>query len=255
MVHKERPGCTIVTYLNNLSSHQGYYTALSRSDTASGTLIFQGFDARKITSGCSGALRQEFHELELLEEIKSITYAGKLPATVCSDTRNNLIQAFCQWKGVQYVPNIVHPAIQWSKQDPLLETHVYDLNETMAVNTTSSTTVMRKKHTISELERKLGPEEQLEIVWEEDMPAKKKRCLAATSELAVAPSMYIVPVGMKWSQNSCAYDSVFIILSVIWCNNKDRWNGYFQETGDKFSILLADQFSKCNKKLISLEKA
>ena len=34
---------------------------------------------------------------------------------------------------------------------------------------------MRKKHTISELERKLGPKEQLEIVWEEDMPAKKKK--------------------------------------------------------------------------------
>jgi PIF1-like helicase len=46
-----------VTYLKNLSSHQAYYTALSRSATASGTLILQGFDARKITGGCSGALR------------------------------------------------------------------------------------------------------------------------------------------------------------------------------------------------------
>ena len=41
-----------VAYLKNLSSHQGYYTALSRSATASGTLILQGFDARKITGGC-----------------------------------------------------------------------------------------------------------------------------------------------------------------------------------------------------------
>jgi hypothetical protein len=83
-----------VAYLNNLSSHQGYYTALSRSVTASGTLILQGFDARKITGGCSGGLRQEFRELEILDEITSITYAGKLPVTVCGDTRNFLIQAF-----------------------------------------------------------------------------------------------------------------------------------------------------------------
>ena len=46
--------------LNNLKSHQSYYTALSRSATAEGTLILQGFDPRAITGGCSGALRQEF---------------------------------------------------------------------------------------------------------------------------------------------------------------------------------------------------
>src|ERR1700679_2380253 len=48
--------------LNNLSNHQAYYTALSRSATACGTLILQGFDPRKISGGCSGALRQEFRE-------------------------------------------------------------------------------------------------------------------------------------------------------------------------------------------------
>jgi hypothetical protein len=54
---------------NNLRSHQSYYTALSRSTTADGTLILQGFDPKVITGGCSGALRQEFRELELLDEI------------------------------------------------------------------------------------------------------------------------------------------------------------------------------------------
>jgi hypothetical protein len=32
-------------------------------------LILQGFDPKVITGGCSGALRQEFRELELLDEI------------------------------------------------------------------------------------------------------------------------------------------------------------------------------------------
>ena len=110
---KTRPYNTVD--LNNLSCDQGYYTALSRSATACGTLILQGFDVRKITGGCSGALRQEFRELELLDEITSMMYTSKLPATVYGDTRNNIIQAFRKWKGLQYVPKLVHPAIRWSK--------------------------------------------------------------------------------------------------------------------------------------------
>ena len=119
-----------VADLNNLSNHQAYYTALSRSATACRTLILQGFDPRKISGGCSGpsgALRQEFRELELLDEIMSLMYTSKLPAAVCGDTRNNLIRAFREWKGLQYVPKIVHPAIRWSKRDPLLESQIYDL--------------------------------------------------------------------------------------------------------------------------------
>ena len=50
-------------HLNYLSNHQAYYMALSRSATASGTLILQGFDARIITGGCSGALRKNFANL------------------------------------------------------------------------------------------------------------------------------------------------------------------------------------------------
>jgi hypothetical protein len=82
-----------VADLNNLSSHQAYYTALSRSATAQGTLILQGFDARKMAGGCSGALRQEFRELELLDEVTKTRYLGKLPQTVAGDTRNTVISS------------------------------------------------------------------------------------------------------------------------------------------------------------------
>jgi hypothetical protein len=75
-----------VSDLNNLRSHQAYYTALSRSATAEGTLILQGFDPKMITGGCSGALRQEFRELELLDEITRLHYTHKLPANVAGCT-------------------------------------------------------------------------------------------------------------------------------------------------------------------------
>ena len=100
---------------NNLRSHQSYYTALSRSATAEGTLILQGFDPKVITGGCSGALRQEFRELELLDEITRLRYLRKLPALVDGDTRNHIIVAFREWKGEHYIPQSVHPSIRWSK--------------------------------------------------------------------------------------------------------------------------------------------
>ena len=49
-----------VVDLHNLRSHQAYYTAISRSSLADGTLILQGFDPSRITGKISGALRQEF---------------------------------------------------------------------------------------------------------------------------------------------------------------------------------------------------
>ena len=115
--------------LNNLRSHQSYYTALSRSATAEGTLILQGFDPKVITGRCSGALRQEFRELELLDEITWLRYSRKLPPTIAGDTRNNLIVAFREWKGEQYVPQNVHPSIRWSKYSSWLESEVLSLDE------------------------------------------------------------------------------------------------------------------------------
>jgi len=85
-----------VADLYNLSSHQTYYTALSHSASATETSIVQGFDARKITGGCSGALWQEFHELEILDSITILMHEEKLPAKVYGGTRNELICTFCQ---------------------------------------------------------------------------------------------------------------------------------------------------------------
>jgi hypothetical protein len=59
--------------LSNCRSHQSYYTSLSRS------VIVQSFPPLLIT--CGGYLREEFHELELLDidEISKLRYEGKLP--------------------------------------------------------------------------------------------------------------------------------------------------------------------------------
>ena len=71
--------------------------------------------------GASGALRQEFWELELLDDIRCLRYIGKLPSCVFGDRRNTLIGSFREWKGKHYVPQGVHKAIRWGKADSFME--------------------------------------------------------------------------------------------------------------------------------------
>jgi hypothetical protein len=105
--------------LSNCKNHQSYYTCLSRSATAAGTIIIQGFDARIITGGASGYLRQEFRELELLDKITKLQYENKLPNYIHETTRNAIIQQFQTWKGISYIPKGVHSAIRWNQSDPM----------------------------------------------------------------------------------------------------------------------------------------
>ncbi|KAF8220101.1 hypothetical protein L208DRAFT_1335754 [Tricholoma matsutake] len=111
-----------VVDLSYSRSHQAYYTALSRSSTTAGTLILTGFYPHKITGGASGALRQDFHELEILDNITRLNFEGKLPVEmVQADRRNSLIAMYRQLKGEDYVPPTVHNTIRWGPSDPFLE--------------------------------------------------------------------------------------------------------------------------------------
>src|SRR5436190_13729802 len=96
-----------------------YYTALSRSASAEGTIIIQEFDSKVISRGCSGYLRQEFREMELLDDITRLKYVGQLPDDISGSLRNDLIFQFRQWKGQHYVPAKTDKPLKWSASDPL----------------------------------------------------------------------------------------------------------------------------------------
>ena len=100
-------------------SQQSHYTYLSRSATASGTLIVQSFSPQFITCGVSGYLRQEFCELGLLDEITKLRYEGKFPDDIQGKFRNSLIRTYQKWKGTDCVPPFTHPAWTWSAKDPM----------------------------------------------------------------------------------------------------------------------------------------
>ena len=109
-----------VAHLNSCFTHMAYYTALSHSASAAGTIIIQGFDPRIITRGCSGYLRQEFQEHELLDDITRLRYENNLPDYINGQLCNSCIRQYQQWKGIEYVPAGTDVPLRWSAQDPLL---------------------------------------------------------------------------------------------------------------------------------------
>jgi Helitron helicase-like domain at N-terminus/PIF1-like helicase len=132
-----------VVDLGHCKNHQSYYTALSRSASAAGTVLVQGFAEKKITGGISGYLRQEFRELEILNTITKRAYEGNLPDTIKGRLRNVIIKTY--QKSAEYRnerDRSWHPAIQWRPDEVQLKTEVQDgfwseqLNAKFAVSTT-----------------------------------------------------------------------------------------------------------------------
>src|ERR1700692_1657855 len=81
-----------VVDLNSCPTHMLYYTCLSRSSTAEGTIIVQGFDPKVVMGGTSRYLRQEFQELEILDEVTRLRYGNKLSDSITGDRRNVVIR-------------------------------------------------------------------------------------------------------------------------------------------------------------------
>ena len=88
---------TNVVDLGHCRDHQSYYTALSRSSSAAGTALIQDFAERKITNGISGWLRQEFRELNVLDEVTRLRYEGRLPNDIFGPLRNPVVRAYYLW--------------------------------------------------------------------------------------------------------------------------------------------------------------
>ena len=230
-----------VVDLHNLRTHQAYYTALSRSSTAEGTLILQGFDPSKITGKMSGALRQEFRELELLDDITDKHYRGKTALMLADSTRNSLIKAYRDEQGPFYVSPSAHKAIRWSKQNPLLEAEIHNfgwqiarptdekvhnsVGETtkkMAQNSSYNPRFKKRVH-----DQIVTPEKQKNNIGKVMSPAyKTQKSLKVNSTTHQSEYDSSVPKGFTWSDNSCAYDSVLTVLFSIWVSDNSQHEAF-----------------------------
>jgi hypothetical protein len=86
-----------VVHLAHCKDQMAYYTCLSRSASADGTVLLQAPDPNKITKGISGYLRQEFRELNVLSEVTRLRYEGSLPDGVLHPLRNPTVRAYAIW--------------------------------------------------------------------------------------------------------------------------------------------------------------
>jgi hypothetical protein len=215
-----------------------------RSASAAGTLILAPFHSSKITGGASGALRQEFRELELLDDITALRFEGKLPMKIAmADRRNSLIASFREHKGDGYMPSKMHRAIKWNKTDPFLEWEGADIEWTIVdrkakqqlecVKTKDSLQVQRKMEDSTTSSKDYQtPKQQSDPLPERPNPLKKRKRsntfygplerlkLAKLQNPAVENGSELhqvnIPLGTQWANNSCAYDSAITILFNIW---------------------------------------
>ena len=249
--------------LNNCRSHQAYYTALSRSATATGTVILQGFDAKKITGKASGALRQELRDLELLDEITKLKYLSKLPNTVYGDRRNTIVHKYRCHRGMTYVPKIVHPSIKWNKKDPMLEPMVNDIewkivSKTNKVSSTSENTQNSKTNEYTQIVTPLKKCKRKDITPIKDHNPKAHKTDKTLNNANAAEEIDVqslIPYGTSWHENSCAYDAVLSIMHSIWACNKKHYTQVFRDMNTDFIGALALDYARHSSSLISLESA
>jgi hypothetical protein len=246
-----------VVDLTHCKTHQSYYTALSRSATAAGTLIVQSFSPSPIVGGISGWLRQEFRELELLDEITKLAYCSKLPPDVNSHRRNTIICQYREWKGSTHVPEHVHPSIQWhgNKTYPITQSTLdspWQIIDKKSVKTVNETLVSHTQPAKGSIAVPNNKKRKLDDSDEKNAGVAKKLKLSVQD----IPNDMQTPVGPEWDAEnySCAYDALYSILCYLWTTNPHKWNKVFQGLNPEMAVL-ANGFQKVLAGNMSLEVA
>ncbi len=206
--------------LFDLRSHQGYYTALSRSSTAKGTAIIQGFDVKKITGGCSPALRREFRELEILDTITTLRCEGNLPLHVTGPGRRQLICQFMQTVRKDFMPSKMHPSLVWGDEDPLEIDRQKDEESKWTIVTDTKPSPVSDGYVPAEGTNAVRPDVASKgVSIEEARKLKRKRRDTVLMTDPISSSLVVpkeFPEGVVWSANSCAYDAAIVIIYNTW---------------------------------------
>lgn len=225
-----------VVHLVKCNNHQAYYTALSRSASAEGTLVIGSFHPQKIqVKELDGALRQEYRELEMLNTITELNYEGKLPESVCGLLRNPLIRSYQSWKKDFDDSKDWHHAIKWEKN----ETRIQEIN---MKSESWNEDKMRETFALADNPKKGKKRQNIDETNDHPRNAPKKTSIQFKG---------IIWDSVDWS---CGYDSLYVIIYNLWIQNtktcSQELSGYSQ-----FMKKLVDHFSKVQKKQMRIEYA
>ncbi|KAK0472966.1 hypothetical protein IW261DRAFT_1570336 [Armillaria novae-zelandiae] len=251
-------GKTQLFNLNNCRTHQAYYTALSRSATAVGTLILPALgqkngspiDPSKIQAGCSGCLCQEFRKLEMLDDITNPVGDAYTPPNMDQGLMWSSVWSFEMEDATHVIwakDFITHkpfpPVEPVSTTSPTnfmtLDTvqpgaAVMDRPAPLVASTTHSrltglpnTTRIGSVGAASRM-HKFTPMK----------PSEKWKGWASDTfdQRHIAPD--------NWSNNSCAYDTVTFVLYNTWNADQDGIGADFAELGNRWMDLSTAAFRK-----------
>ncbi|KAH9852843.1 hypothetical protein C2E23DRAFT_729753 [Lenzites betulinus] len=242
-----------VVHLKYCKNHQSIYTCLSRSSSLLGTVILDNFDTVKIRGGASSALRREFRELEILDDITRLRTENTLPSHVRGSTREPLIASYQAWKGNRYVPTHVHPAIDWRNMsneeltpEPYTESATAALLSVSATQTAStSTTALPPDASVPRAAKRPRVAEQ----WDA-CPTKRIKDSSAydtdARPASIASSNIVHRHGITWDSFnwSCAYDSLLTILVNIYID-MDSEQFDLIATGNRYMDFLRARLPAC----------
>ncbi|KAF8578654.1 hypothetical protein K439DRAFT_1361561, partial [Ramaria rubella] len=169
-------------------------------------------------------LRQEFQELEILDDITKMCYEGKLHPDVSGCGWNTLICQYQAWKGHNYVPKMVHKALKWTKDDPLILKEV-EVDRWVIIDKSlknkSNSTINIEHGILHPAKRQwLSDPNYLTAKGSEALPtlSDDHGVRARKSDIRLRTEPQKTPCGIKWDSMwwSCAYDSIIVILFNIW---------------------------------------
>lgn len=251
-----------VVDLHNCRNHQSVYTCLSRGSTYDGTLIIQGFSTDHMQGNLSSDLRQEFRHLEMLDEITKLKFLETLSDEVYGESRIPLLHSYRAHVGTNHVPSKTHESLKWSQTDQLVIPDIPDedmygfeyldpndkkwkekqndktqssMKKTSAAKNRNKTDTSKYvpakgsqpldnintvKNTTTQIHQSMTKLKRKHAT-DDGTVTKAKRVRGDEAEID-APSE-VVPVGFKWQNYSCAYDSLFTILYYIYSAAPDTW--------------------------------
>jgi hypothetical protein len=225
-----------VVNLSHCKNFQSIYTCLSRSSNAAGTLIVQGFNSAKITQGLSGHLRQEFRELNLLNNITMKIYERHISKLYAGPLRNPMIYKYQTDFQVKNETHNWHPALKCADNELFIAKTDSDGTWNLEIykNLVNSTTIKK---------------------IDTQATSNKNSNYSVNSSGPCSQS----PKGLTWDSNdySCAYDSLFTVLHHMWNEGQINHKTYF-ERGTQYLQLLHSKFyllstNQCTFELIRNE--
>jgi hypothetical protein len=227
-----------VVNLSHCKNFQSIYTCLSRGSSAARTLIIQGFNPKKIIQGLSGHLRQEFRELNLLNDITMKIYEGQISSSYFGTLRNPMIYKYQTEFQIKNETNGWHHALKWTNNErfikPVEEDGTWNINIYRNLSTSLKNIGKNKS-------------KQNSIIFppsDKSGNSNQEKNVSAKSPVNFTSLTNHSPLGLSWDSidYSCAYDSLFTVLHHMWKEGQVSHKAYF-ENGTQYLQLLHSKFT------------